>query len=79
MTAAVYTRVPHAAHYGNGQGHDLEQWDVLGTWGDPRPACVPHDAEPHSGYIDRYGDTRIVYVRRAPLSDAPCRVCGGGK
>lgn len=64
-------RIPHAAHYGNGSGHDLEQWDVT------TPAeieALPRDAEYHSGYV-QHGRQHWLYVRRAPLSPGKCPRC----
>ena len=75
----AYRRTPHAAHYAQGGGHDLEQWDVSpATWSDPRPAGVPSDAEPLCRYVDADG-AHIVFVRRAPLSPGVCADCEDGR
>lgn len=73
--ASVYRRAQHAAHYGNGTGHDLESWDVEQPfWTSPRPDDVPADAEKHSGYVEG-GVQHFVYVRRAPLTGPACPLC----
>src|SRR5690606_40236061 len=46
--SVVYKRVCHAAHHEPGagaRGHDLEQWDSVQEWRDPRPECVPRSEE----------------------------------
>lgn len=80
MSAAVYRRAQHAAHYQGmpGKGHDLESWDVVANFGDPRPGDVPNNAERHHGYVDEQGRQHFVYVRTAPLTGA-CQFCGGVK
>lgn len=87
MTTAgvTYRRIPHAAHYSYGDsrvGHDLEQWDSpdvgrhTGSGSPKRADGVPVDAQYHSGYIAKDGAQRWVFVRRAPLSEAPtCLYC----
>lgn len=69
-----YTRTPHAAHYEGGGGHDLEIWDAVREWNDPRPACVPADAERHHGYLDDQKQQHVVFTRTAPLSGS-CPRC----
>lgn len=73
----AYRREPHAAHYGNhpGHGHDLEWWDAVQAWTDPRPADVPSDAEKHSGYLDAERRQHVLFCRAAPLSGPPCSRC----
>lgn len=66
----VYHREPHAAHTSTGQGWDLEKWDVVQAWNDPRPTAVPSDANKHTGHLGD-GVQHVVYVRRAPLT-GPC-------
>ncbi len=78
MSAVVYRRAPHAAHYGYGhpaKGHDLESWDVVQLlWESPRPDGVPADAVKNHGYV-KDGVQHFVYVRRAPLSAGGCDRC----
>lgn len=74
MTPIEYQRHRHAAHYGNGRGHDLELWHVRQAIRDARPACVPSDAEYHSGFV-RDGEQWKTYARRAELSGGACRFC----
>lgn len=73
---AVYSRIPHAGHYGySGAGHDLEQWDVTS----PvlcRSSEIPSNAEYEYGYLDADRAQHWVFVRRAPLSSLPtCSHC----
>ena len=85
--SVVYKRVRHAAHYEPGagaRGHDLEKWDSVQAWDDPRPAAVPTNAERHHGYRDEQGRQHVVFVRTAPWTPDPgCQVCarraGGGR
>jgi len=83
--SVVYKRVRHAAHYEPGagaRGHDLEQWDSVQEWRDPRPECVPPDTEQHSGYLDGQGRQHVLFIRTAPFTPDPlCPICalrGGG-
>lgn len=77
--SAVYSRHRHAAHYEPGagvRGHDLEQWDSVQEWRDPRPECVPWDATQHSGYRDEQGRQHVLFVRTAPFTPDPsCPIC----
>jgi hypothetical protein len=84
MSAPIYKRVPHAAHYVPRHpkiGHDLEVWvtESAGNerWtinGPTRPEGVPSDAEFQCGETWD-GKSYWRWVRIAPLTDAPCAVC----
>ncbi len=79
MSATVYRRAAHAAHYMYGhpkKGHDLESWDVTSPKL-TKPSDVPANAEYHHGYIDREGKQHWVFVRPAPLTPGDCPICRG--
>ncbi|MBP7551774.1 MAG: hypothetical protein KA761_15890 [Gemmatimonadaceae bacterium] len=57
-----------------GKGHDLESWDVVQSYRDPRPSDIPADAEKRHGYLDEAGRQHFVYVRTAPLTGT-CVLC----
>lgn len=75
----TYRRIPHAAHYGNGLGHDVEQWDVTAPTLEEAQAkrygIVPRDAEYHSGYRTRDGEQHWLFVRTAALTPGGCPRC----
>lgn len=70
------TRIPHAAHTGNGGGWDLEQIDIQSATRFGHN--LPPGFEYHSGYRDHAGNQHWLFVRCAPLSPGRCERCPGG-
>lgn len=84
-TVALVERAPHAAHYGNGNGHDLLIVEISVGRGketpfngrgepDVRPAALPADFRYHSG-SRRDGFQRWRFIKTAPLSPGKCGGC----
>ena len=75
----TYRRIPHAGHYGNGMGHDIEEWDVKAPTFEAAQseafAAVPRDAHYHSGYRTREGEQHWLFIRTAALSPGKCERC----
>lgn len=78
MTTVTRKRIPHAAHYYGGGGHDLEEFVYAQPKRGPVPPEVPTDAEYQCGFIHD-GVQHWVWTRRAPLSPERCRLCPKGK
>jgi len=72
--ATVYHYELHAAHTGNGEGWDLEEWHVDQAWGEPAPPEVASDAVRHRGYLRGYRQV-VVWTRRLPMSSKRCPDC----
>lgn len=78
-TLINYRRVPHAAHYENGSGHDLEEWVFKADHLNDIPnESVIIGAKYAYGFVDN-GFQHWVFTKIAPFSSVSCERCKGVK
>ena len=74
-----YHRVPHAAHYGNASGHDLEVWTFKAKQlNDITNESISNGAKYAYGFVDS-GFQYWVFTKIASFSNITCDHCKGVK